>query len=788
MLLKQVIGVRQLVEFILKRGDLGGSSQSATNPLAAQDGVVIHKRLQSKFPANSRNEVSLKYELELGGQTWIIQGRADGITYNDQDEPVKIIEIKTSTADYADLKESTLDLYFGQATLYAYFLMREYDLVQMEIELLYVSTVTEAIEKVTKTLTLAEAEILFEKVTQEFAAWVTLKQELTAAKLSSLKALKFPFSAYRQNQRELAVAVYKAIALKKRLFVEAPTGTGKTMSTLFPALKAMGEAKTQRVFYLTAKQSTRQVAVQALEILQVDIRAVVLNAKEQMIFPEEKDLEDDENPYMLGYYDRLRPALKDILEHESLMDKEVIRQYAQKYTIDPFEFSLDISLFCDLVICDYNYLFDPRVYLQRFFSSQDQGNFFLIDEAHNLVNRAREMYTATVTEKVFENLVDLLKDTTFTGLKKQLNKVISQFTSVKEPMLEYQQEELLLDEKLPSLTKSLQKFIDYMLIWLKKHQGYNHKDEIMETFFQAYTFLKISDFYDATFRTRLALQEGSCQVEVFCLNPSALLDQSLALGGGAVLFSATLSPLPYYQELLGGQENSLAYRLASPFPAENLRVLVASNLKMTYRYRQQNLSRVVKMVGAMQASHPGNYLVFCPSFKLLDEVVQAFNQAYPTIKTLVQTSDMSSQERQEFLAAFKDQPTSSLVAFAVLGGIFAEGIDLKGRKLEGVAILTVGLPRLDLKNDALKDYFDCKGENGFLQAYQLPGLNNVFQAAGRVIRTAEDCGVVLLLDERFAQRRYYQYFPPQWQVQNFSDQQLPAILDDFWETVLQKAH
>ncbi|WP_051527985.1 ATP-dependent DNA helicase [Ligilactobacillus equi] len=262
----------------------------------------------------------------------------------------------------------------------------------------------------------------------------------------------------------------------------------------------------------------------------------------------------------------------------------------------------------------------------------------------------------------------------------------------------------------------------------------------------------------------------------------------MALGGGAVLFSATLSPLPYYQELLGGQENSLAYRLASPFPAENLRVLVAPNLKMTYRYRQQNLSRVVKMVGAMQASHPGNYLVFCPSFKLLDEVVQAFNQAYPTIKTLVQTSDMSSQERQEFLAAFKDQPTSSLVAFAVLGGIFAEGIDLKGRKLEGVAILTVGLPRLDLKNDALKDYFDCKGENGFLQAYQLPGLNNVFQAAGRVIRTAEDCGVVLLLDERFAQRRYYQYFPPQWQVQNFSDQQLPAILDDFWETVLQKAH
>ncbi|MFD0898370.1 ATP-dependent DNA helicase [Loigolactobacillus binensis] len=786
------IGVRELVEFVLRAGDLNqrqGSQNTALN------GARIHRRLQKQRGADYEKEVYLKQAVTMSGREYVIDGRADGISHTTTND-YKIEEIKTSELAFPEVSENTLQLYWGQAQVYGYILTQQQELASVELQLTYFQTTTEAVTTTTKKMTRAELTTFFQQLIAEYEEWLVLRDQWRAQRNQTVKQVTFPFPAYRAGQRELAVAVYKTILLQKRLFVEAPTGTGKTISTLFPAIKALGEDKIQRVFYLTAKQSTRQVAEAAVALLSqqgLALKSITLTAKDKITFAEEADLAPENNPYMLGYYDRIKPALRDLLTHENQLTRGVIEQYARKHIVDPFEFSLDASLFADVIICDYNYLFDPLVYLQRFFSAPDPDNFFLVDEVHNLVGRSRAMYSASISSQTFQTVLQQAKGETSAGtsaLEKCTRKVKRALTKISRPLRDDGVTEMTGQAPLDSVNQALADWVAQVHDWLAEYPEQPLVEPLLDAYFASLTYLKIADLYDETYQSLVTYDQTTHQtvVKQLCLDPSAFLDRALSLGAGAVLFSATLSPLSYYQQVLGNNTASLSFRLASPFPAQQQALLVTPYIQTTYRQREQNLERIVASIGAMVNAKCGNYLVFLPSYGYLETVQTAFQAAYPQVTTLTQTPQMDESQRADFLAQFSAAPTQTLVGFCVLGGIFAEGIDLKGTRLIGVAIVGVGLPGLSTERNLVRAYFDTQQGTGFQFAYQLPGMNHVLQAAGRLIRGSHDVGVILLLDQRFASSRYTKLFPAHWQhfQRCYSLTQLTTQITNFWQMVAAK--
>ncbi len=663
------------------------------------------------------------------------------------------------------------------------------------MQLTYFQVTTAKATTTEKSFTRDELEEFFQSLIDEYEYWLKLRSDLRNLRNDSISELPFPFPEFRTGQHEMAGAVYKTICLKKRLFVEAPTGTGKTISTLFPAIKAMGEDRIERLFYLTAKQSTRHVAEETVEMMAKDglrIKCITLTAKDQIRFPEERDLLPEENPFMVGYYDRLKPALNDLLQHEDIITRAVIEKYARKHMVDPFEFSLDTSLFCDVIVCDYNYLFDPLVYLQRFFTEEDPDNFFLIDEVHNLVSRSRDMYSATASNLPIKDLLKQAQEQhtkAADDFQKQLKKVRKVYNSIKSNMMDENKVDEISDESPDDLLKAMSKFNDFMTDWMQQQKPSDFLTATRDYFFETLTFVKIGGFYDKTYKTRIVLDGPTVVVKELCLDPSNFLNQSLQLGSGAVLFSATLSPMNYYQNVLGGEDNSLAYQLPSPFPPENQDILVTQYIRTTYAQRANSEPNIVASLHSLIEAKTGNYLFFFPSYGYLRQVKSAFEAKYPDIKTVTQETSMDAVARTEFLEQFHEDPDETLVGFCVLGGIFSEGIDLRGNRLIGVAIISVGLPGLSEENNLIRGYYDENNGQGFAYAYQLPGMNNVLQAAGRLIRSSHDVGVILLLDQRFASYRYTQLFPPHWR--NYqripSLDRLTSTINDFWNQMETKS-
>lgn len=781
------IGIRQLVEFVLRKGDLIETKNSQNT---AQMGAKIHRQLQSSRSDAYQSEVYLKTTVTMNGADYVIAGRADGIQTTD--DGLLIEEIKTSDQAFEDLTENTHDLYWGQVKVYGYLLLKDHDDVdQVTLQLTYVQTNADKITKTLKILTRSELDDFFKTLITEYEYWLTLRADLRQQRNASITDLPFPFPAYRNGQRELAAAVYKTIRFQKRLFVEAPTGTGKTISTLFPAVKAMGEDVIERIFYLTAKQSTRHVAEGGITLMSADglrLKSITLTAKDQIRFPEEQDVRPEENPFMIGYYDRLKPALKDLLTHEDQLTRAVIEQYARKHTVDPFEFSLDASLFCDVIICDYNYLFDPLVYLQRFFSEADDENFFLVDEVHNLVSRARDMYSAEIGDDPIAAILKLAKpdkSQPSDDLQQALKKVRRSFNRLRRVLTDDGQTTLIAPEPPEKLLQTMRTFNEFMSDWLAQQAPSTLYDAARDYFFNSLTFVKIGDLYDGSYQTRIVSDGHHVIVKELCLDPSDFLNRSLSLGAGAVLFSATLSPMSYYQNVLGSADNSLAYQLPSPFPPKHQAILVTQYIQTTYHERPHSEAAIIASLHALVTAKTGNYLLFFPSYGYLTQIKAAFELAYPDIATTAQENAMDATARQAFLDQFQAEPDQTLVGFCVLGGIFSEGIDLRGDRLIGVAIVSVGLPGINPETDLIRDYYNHENGQGFAYAYQLPGMNNVLQAAGRLIRSTKDVGIVLLLDQRFASRRYTALFPEHWQYYQTiqSVPQLTATIDNFWHQV-----
>lgn len=753
------ISVRNLVEFILRRGSIDNRKKSNHTAL---EGVKIHRKLQKEAGETYEKEVFLKTTVELDDIQLTIEGRADGIFQ--KDGLYYIDEIKTSEPRFEDLEQEQVDLFFHQARVYAYIYCHKQELTEINLQLTYFQTTEEQITRKMEYQTIEQLDEFFKKLIADYEEWLIFRENWRTVRNASLMALKFPHDNYRKGQRELAVAAYKTIKTKQKLFAEAPTGTGKTVSTLFPTLKAIGEESGERVFYLTAKTITRQVAEDAMVAFNdagAEAKSVTLTAKDKICFLDETTCNPDQCPYANGYYDRINEGLWDLLNHENQITREVIETYAKKHTLCPFELSLDVSLWCDVIIGDYNYLFDPTVYLRRFFEEEkNEDNIFLIDEAHNLVNRSREMYSAELSYRGAKNVYTIVPKE-FKKLRRRINKLLKEFDKIQE--LSNEDSWDYHHQKVPaeSLITAGYQLSEVIQEWLAEYPEHAIQETILPFYFDLLHFLKISEFYDDHYETTVEKTYHDFVIKEFCIDPSLFLEQSLDKGRSSLLFSASFSPLSYYQETLGGKE-SLAYRLPSPFPEENQQVLIANYIETTYRKREESSPRLVETINQFISGKKGNYFVFFPSYQYLDQTAAVFKERYPEVRLLIQETVMNETERETFLANFKIDPAETLVAFCVLGGIFSEGIDLKGTRLIGSMIVGVGLPQMNHEQELIKEYYNEKDNLGFAYAYQLPGMNKVLQAAGRVIRDTTDEGIVVLADRRFATRNYRQLFPNHW--------------------------
>ncbi|CAI3502587.1 ATP-dependent DNA helicase [Enterococcus cecorum] len=750
------VSVRELVAFVHNEESIDNRKQSNHTAL---EGSKIHRKLQQSMDENYQSEVSLKTVYQ--GKQFDIQleGRCDGIWQ--KENQIIIDEIKTGEHTFEQLEDATLQLFMAQAKIYAYIYALQEKLEEVVVMVRYFCTQDEKIDKYQNQYSFDELNDYYQETMKEYEKWLIFLDKYRQNRQKKLQALQFPYNNYRKGQRELSIAVYRTLSQEKCLFMEAPTGTGKTLSTLFPALKAMGEYNQGRIFYLTAKTITRQVALDTMKLFeeqQSEIKTIEISAKEKICFMNECKCNPDYCPFAKNYYQKQKLAIWDLLNNGHFYSREQISEVAKKYECCPFELSLDLSLYSDVIVCDYNYLFDPQVYLKRFFELEETDSYFLVDEGHNLISRAREMYSKALS-------LQLIKD-----FKKLLPKHHRKHHKILQQFIEYCEEsrKLLKDRDYLFQKELPDKLIDLGYRWSEYFRDFllELKDEIptwlQNLYFDLMSFLKISEYYDDHFSFLVELVNHELQFKIFCLDPAHFIKQKLDFGKGSVLFSATLSPVQYYQNLLVGHTDDLTFRQSSPFNQNQFQVLVADYLPMTYKYRSQVVDSLCELIKKATDIKAGNYFCFFPSFSYMEEVYQRYIQLYPEAEVLIQSRELKDVEKEAFLANFQAQNEQVVLGFCVLGGVFSEGIDLKKNRLIGSIIVSVGLPQISKEQEELKRYFDEKNQQGFYYIYQLPGFNKMMQAAGRVIRTEEDRGVILLIDQRFSRKDYMQLYPSHW--------------------------
>ena len=775
------ISVRNLVEFILRHGDIDNRTGGADKD-AMQQGSRIHRKIQRQMGAEYRAEVALKYEVPCEDFVLSVEGRADGII--ELPKRVVVDEIKGVFKDLKRLEEPQL-LHLAQAKCYAYIYAEQKDLDEIGVQMTYCNLDTEEIKRFQQLYTKEELKIWFKELVSEYEKWARYQMEWRKKRNASIKSIEFPFD-YREGQRNLVASVYRTILRKKKLFIQAPTGVGKTMATVFPAVKAVGEELGEKIFYLTAKTITRTVASQAFEILReqnLRMKEITLTAKEKICFCDEVVCNPDACPYAKGHFDRVNDAVYELITTTDHMSREILEAQAEKWKVCPFEMALDVSQWVDAVICDYNYVFDPNAHLKRFFGDGVKGEYlFLIDEAHNLVERGRTMYSTSICKEDFLKIKRLVK----AGEPK----LESSLESCNKILLALKREcdgcQILnsvshIYVKLLTLMKELE---DY----LEDCKDETVRKEVLEFYFTIRNFLYIHERLDGNYLIYSELNEaGNFYIHLFCVNPAACLQEYMGKGNSTILFSATFLPINYYKRLLSTAKDDYAIYAESPFEQKKRLLLLGNDVSTKYTRRGPEMyQKYASYIRKITMAKSGNYIAFFPSYRFMEDVYEEFcNQSdvqekesmsngwtktdttggYVTgeIEVLVQSQYMTEQEREEFLERFEIVKDHSLIGFCVMGGIFSEGIDLTEDKLIGAMIIGTGLPQVCLERELLKYYFDNQGLNGFDYAYLYPGMNKVLQSAGRVIRTDQDRGVIVLLDDRFMERQCQNVFPREWE-------------------------
>ena len=782
------ISVRNLVEFLLRSGDIDNRKGGMADKDAMQLGSRLHRKIQAQMGAGYRAEVYLKTEIQDADFLLQIEGRADGI--QETENGVQIDEIKGIYRNVMNM-EKPYEIHLSQAKCYAAIYGRDAGLARIGVQMTYCNLETEELRRFVQEYEMEELTAWFDDLAEEYCKWCRMQMAWKACRQASVRNCEFPF-AYREGQKELAASVYRTIAREKKVFIQAPTGVGKTISTIFPAVKAVGEGLGDKIFYLTAKTIARTVAEETFGLLKrqgLRYKVLTLTAKEKICPMEETECNPEACPYAKGHYDRVNDAVFDMLTNSEDFSREAILRQSGKWQVCPFEMALDVSLWVDVVICDYNYVFDPRVKLKRFFGENVKGEYLLlIDEAHNLVERGRSMYSASLWKEDFLEQKRLLK-----GHNQKLVRLLERCNRI---LLAWKREceTYVIHENIGELILPLMSLAGEMEEYLEDLAAGTLREKVLEFYFQINSFLNIYDLVDEHYviYTELA-EDGRFQVRLYCVDTSLNLQKCLDKCRSTVFFSATLLPVKYYISLLSDEPDDYAVYAPSPFRPEHRKVLIGTDVSSRYtRRNQEEYQRIASYIKKMAEAKKGNYLVFCPSYRMMQDIGEYVEQLLTEdISCIYQTPAMTEEEREEFLQRFEngraeDDSRHGLVGFCVMGGIFGEGIDLKKDALIGAAIVGTGLPQVCREREILKKYYDEKKQDGFAYAYLYPGMNKVLQAAGRVIRTAEDAGVVLLLDERFAREEYARLFPREWVGYEFCNlKSVENKLKCFWkETVL----
>lgn len=826
------ISVRNLVEFILRTGNID-NRHSARADNAMQEGSRIHRMIQRRMGSNYQAEVSLKYLCAYEKFDISVEGRADGVLFeqmypdaqqmNLQDvesqegegkteqsmisggNPIElqdvftIDEIKGTYKDLRKIREAS-PLHFAQAKCYAYMYAVQKHLSFVRVRITYCNIETEELKYFHEEYSFVELRSWFETIMEQYKKWADYEFEWKQKRQESIEKLLFPFP-YREGQRELVKYVYQTIYHGRKLFTVAPTGIGKTISTIFPSVQAMGKGMGDKLFYLTAKTITRTVADDTFELLRqqgLQWKSVILTAKEKICPMEETECNPMACPYAKGHYDRINEAIYDLLTHEDRYTREIIEEYGKKHQVCPFEMGLDMSLFSDGIVCDYNYVFDPHAYLRRFFSDGIEGNYlFLIDEAHNLLERGREMYSAALLKEDFLELKRKMKGYD-SKLEKLLEKCNKEMLALKRECESFQVVELI-----APLVMAVNRLYSAMEKFLQEKEESAIRSEVLDFYFILNHFLGIYERVDENYVSYTQLQEdGTFLLKLFCVNPSVNLRECMGKARSTILFSATLLPIQYYKNLLGGVQTDYEVYVQSMFNPEKRALLIGNDVTSKYTRRTESeYQKIAEYIHEITKNRHGNYMVFFPSHMFLRKVYEIYQMYYyreEVEECILQTDGMNERAREEFLNRFSGNEAfdiqqciemdidmdeeKSLIGFCVMGGIFSEGIDLTEDKLIGVVIVGTGLPQVCNERELIKAYFDEMGENGFDYAYRYPGMNKVLQAAGRVIRTVKDVGVVTLLDERFLDFSYQRLFPREWD--NFSIVSRETVakkVERFWD-------
>ena len=796
-----VTSVRELCEMAFSSGDLeygGGRAVYA----AMQTGSKWHQKLQAGRGLNYRAELPLHHSSLYGGLIFEVSGRADGVEQQGEDWIVEEIKCVSPYRFYQPISPA----HMAQLRIYAHFLCAERGLAGVRVRLVRVRSDDGKTKEDGEYLPADALRAYYEGVLERVLRWAKLCAVRTLEALPALTHQKFPYSYMREGQERMIRAAYRAIKKEKRLFAQAPTGIGKTMSAIYPAVRALGEGKCDRIFYLTAKASTGREAFEAVRRLVecgAPLRAVMLTAREQ-ICPMmsawghtggrlSSHCNSVECPYAADYYDRAPEAVYELLTSGRGYHRARLLEVAAKHRVCPYELSLDVSEWCDMIIGDYNYVFDPMVYLRRYFAAGAAiggKSVFLIDEAHNLADRAREMYSAELRCRPFEQLATLLD-----ARDARLVDALDGISSLMRGMRLHCRDNLTRDDEgndrgfylsrspLTQFNERIVALQGQLDAWLKEHREDDPAPAVADLAYAIREYLCILEHYDERYVSYVMLQGGEVTVRLYCLDPSYVLDVALARSSAAVLFSATLTPLTYFMDLLGGRDGAEHLSLSSPYEREHLGLYAVEGISTRFEHRAQSIEEIARCIAATVSARRGNYIVYFPSYQYLESVLRAFRARYPRVTTIVQKRGMYGREREEFLSAFAADRGVLRVGFCVLGGSFSEGVDLPGDRLIGSIIVGVGLQGLSNEGNILQEYYQNKTEMGYEYAYLYPGMNRVLQAAGRVIRREEDAGVVVLIDDRYASPAYTELFPPHWRHLQYAGcaENLAEMVRAFWE-------
>lgn len=773
------ISVRNLVEFIFRSGDIDNRIGKGVQKEAMQEGSRMHRKIQGRMGMEYRAEVPLKLEVPQEQYVLALEGRADGIITNA--DGVTVDEIKCMYTDVTRFEEPIF-VHKAQAMCYAYIYALQNGLDQISVQLTYCDLDTEEICRFEEAFSFFWLERWFQDMMEAYRKWTDFQFAWRKIRQTSIQTLEFPFP-YREGQYKLVGDVYRTIHRKKILFIQAPTGTGKTISTLFPAIRAVGENLGDKIFYLTAKTITRTVAKDTCDLLKAKGyrgKVIVLTAKEKMCPCEEMDCNPSNCLRAKGHYDRVNDAVYDLITTEEDFTRERMLAQAEKYQVCPFEMSLDASLYADIIICDYNYVFDPNVYLKRFFSEEEKGDYiFLVDEAHNLVERGREMYSAVLVKEEILTVKKLVR-----GKDRKLEAALEKCN---RQMLEWKREceTYTIYESIGAFAFSLMRLMSLLDIFLQSRGEMPERKEVTEFYLNLRHFMNMFERVDENYVLYSDFDETDrfC-LHLYCVNPSVNLQECLERGKSTIFFSATLLPVNYYKNLLSSKKDNYAVYADSAFREEQRLLFIGRDVSSLYTRRTLGeFHRIALYIQQVLRAKKGNYLIFFPSYRFMEDVYEQFLAVNEQeADCMMQSGNMNEADREEFIQEFSNPRGKSLAAFCVLGGIFSEGIDLKEDLLIGVLIVGTGLPQICNQREILKEYYQEENGQGFDYAYQYPGMNKVLQAAGRVIRTASDRGIIGLLDDRFLRSDYRQLFPREWsQYEVHTLDSLPEALEAFWK-------